>query len=132
SYGEILRPPPLRLDAGAGAAHLWYLVHDTEALYALLSRGIRTWGQYRSLIENGAPILPAAHREVCDRAAALGRALHVLCEQAAIGRGRPVDREVLVRSGAVSDTMLDRVHEAAQQCSGNAIALIDALERGDV
>ena len=58
--------------------------------------------------------------------------LHSAARYWRIGRGVPVDRRVLVDSDAVSSTYIDRVSDLAAELSGNAAALIEALEAGQV
>ena len=49
-----------------------------------------------------------------------------------VGRGRPVDRGVLVGSGCVTDKFLDAVADLADDCDGDARKLLEGMERGVV
>jgi hypothetical protein len=117
-----------------GAVHLWHLIDDPSALHALLKRGIERWGQLRSLVEQGeggASLLPGGAAD-WPALEARGRALTAAFEAWRVGRGRPVDRAVLLDSGAVSDKFIDAVAALAADCAGDAKALIQALENGQV
>jgi hypothetical protein len=48
------------------------------------------------------------------------------------GRGQPVDRHALERSGALGDKLLDAVAALAAEHQGSGRALLDALEAGRV
>jgi hypothetical protein len=66
------------------------------------------------------------------RAAAAARALEALADAWRVGRGRPVDRQVILDSGAVTANFIDRVAAVAESVGGDAAELIAALEDGEV
>jgi hypothetical protein len=129
-YGAALGMPPLDLcDTPIGAVHLWYLIDDPELLHDLLRQGIRTWGELETLARFSSepgPMIGAALEEA--RAAA--RVLETLAELRRIGRGKPVDRQVLADSGAVSARFMDRVADLAASLGSDAAALVATLEAG--
>jgi hypothetical protein len=134
AYGRALCVPPFDPWAdGVGGLHLWYLVDDVDALHQLLSMGISRWGQLDALDVAGGPTaLPGGMRGVVDQArhtAALCDRFRQLWRQ---GRGRPVDRAVLVESGAISDTFMDRVAALCDEVGGNGDALFEALLQGGI
>ena len=48
------------------------------------------------------------------------------------GRGKPVDREVLKESGAVSGSFIEEVTQLAKEANGEAERIIEALRDGEV
>ena len=132
AYGRRLGVPPLDPQGEPGGVHLWYLVDDLPTLYRLLKQGVNRWGQFQTLIEYGHDEVLCADSELFRRSEASARLLHSAARYWRIGRGVPVDRRVLVDSDAVSSTYIDRVSDLAAELSGNAAALIEALEAGQV
>ncbi len=135
-YARALGVPGLDPRAGVGAVHLWYLVEGLEPLRALLARDLVRWGQLDALGEAPARELLAgagAPADAWDRVVARARCLDTLFDGWRIGRGEPVDREVLRSSGAVAEeTFLDPVSSLAADLDGAAGALLAALrERSD-
>lgn len=111
--------------------HLWYLVDDPDALLDLIERGVKTWGQlefqYQQVGTAATPLSEAKDRHV----QALAKALRSWQKAWKVGRGKPISREVLLDSGAVSDTYINRVSELANELDGNAEALLYELREGD-
>lgn len=132
SYGEALDVPSFNPHRGVEAAHLWYVVDDVETLYKLLKLGIERWGQLNNLLERG------RGESVIDDADRLLRikqnadALDAFVQAWKVGRGKPVDRQVLEDSGAVSNTFIDEVTELAESVNGDAERIIEALRDGQV
>jgi energy-coupling factor transporter ATP-binding protein EcfA2 len=128
AYGRLLGVPPFDPWAdGVGGVHLWYLIGDVESLHTILAMGIERWGQLDFLTASGLKVSDAL-RDVVEEAR---RAAH-LCDRFRLlwrqGRGRPVNRGVLDASGAVSEAFLDPVSEVCDEVSGDAAALLQALE----
>jgi len=127
AYGQLLSVPGINpATDGITRLHLWHLMDDANQLYSLLSRGISTWGQLRLLHEYGDAGLVGDI--VLQRADSAARAIDAACEAWRIGRGRPVDRQVLLESGSVSDTFINSASDLANQLNGDAGKLIEALE----
>lgn len=127
-YGHRLRVPPLDPGMEIGGVHLWYLVDDVDALYHLLRLGIETWGAFRTLVEfDGARYL-GRWAGLYERVEPMARALEAALRLAQVGRGRRVDRSVLIESGAISNVFLDRVAKLCERCDGDAGRLLEALE----
>jgi len=132
-YGLLLHVPGIDLSAAdTGGIHLWHLVDDLTALHRLLSIPIETWGQLRTLTEYGGIALLADMPGLFDRCRARVQVIATIAEAWRIGRGRPVDRQVLVDSGAVTSNFIDRVAQLAESLDGDAVALVEALENGEV
>jgi DNA repair exonuclease SbcCD ATPase subunit len=132
SYGSVLGVPPLRPREPATSAHLWYVVHDVRALHHLLNLGCRHWGQLENVAGGREPAILSDFPGVYTQARTLARALDVLCAQSAIGVGRRVDRQCLLDSEAVTDTMMGAVMELVERYDGNAREIVNALERREV
>lgn len=132
SYGDALDVPQFNPRRGAGSAHLWYLVEDVELLHHFVNIGFEYWGQVESLLQrsNGEVLTDDS-----DAIAALerrGQALEEFVRSWKKGRGKPVDRQALEDSGAVSGTFIDEVSELADEYNGEGKQIIDALGNGEV
>jgi len=135
-YARLLAVPGLDPWSGPGGVHLWHLVDSPDVLYALLSRDVEHWGQLETLGRASAERLLGGGEEGEERwlrAAARARCLGVLFAAWREGRGKPVDRGVLLASGAVNaETFLDQIADLARDLGGDAKALVTALrERSD-
>lgn len=130
-YGELLEVPGIDPWEAPGRVHLWHLVEEPEALHRLLEGGFERWGQREALARDGlaAELLGGgeAGERRWRRLRSRGRCLEVLLQGWRRGRGRPVDRGVLVASGAVSETFIDEVSALAENLEGSASALLQAL-----
>lgn len=131
-YAEALDLAPLDLRADAGALHLWYVLEDTALLYKLLLSGIERWGPLKTLLIQGVKGLFGGDEYVQKRAEATARVIDRLCRLWRIGRGRPVDRIVLVEYAKLSDSFLEKVNELALLGKGDAKLLIANLKEGKV
>jgi energy-coupling factor transporter ATP-binding protein EcfA2 len=126
-YGLLLGVPPADPWAESQKAlHLWYLVQDTTGLQALLSRGIRTWGQLELYLRSPGseadellPVMQRASRngQLCEHFLALWR----------VGRGRPVDEQVIAGSGAITGNYIAAACTACKEVSGDAVALLQRV-----
>ncbi|MFP3939955.1 MAG: hypothetical protein ACLF0P_06600 [Thermoanaerobaculia bacterium] len=152
AYGERLGVPGIDPRRGPGAVHLWHLVEEPQVLHRLLVRRVERWGELQTLagVGGGGPGGSAHAGAVGDgagaellgggeqggvrwrRALARGRCIEALCRAWREGRGRPVDRGVLLESGAVSETFIDEVAELAAELDGSAGDLVGALREGRV
>ncbi len=130
-YGRRLGVPGINPESvSADDLHLWHLLDDADVLHDLLSKGISRWGQLRTLMDHGAPHLLSSIDEANARARA--KVIERACECRQIGRPVQVDRRVLDDSGAITPTFFERVSDLSVRMNGDAAAIIDALERGDV
>jgi energy-coupling factor transporter ATP-binding protein EcfA2 len=132
SYGQLLDVPPLDREGQIGGIHLWYLVDDPPALHRLLRHGINRWGQLQALAQYGHDRSLDTESEVYRRAEAAARLIEGATRYWRIGRGRPVDRQVLVDCPAVTEKFVDRVSDLAAQVNGDAKQLIARLAEGHV
>jgi hypothetical protein len=111
------------------SVHLFHLLRgELPLLHRLLDRArIERLGHWRALSRS-----PAADAIVSvdehARIDALADLVDAFLEARRIGRGRPVDRDALEESGAVSGAFLERLADLAGDLQGDAQALLSALE----
>ena len=131
-YGEALAVPSFSLlTDDIASLHLWYLINDVNLLYRCLQKGIRQWGPLQSFVQNNGRISGLDNdtwQIICNKAELLDR----FKELYAIGRPKPIGRDVLLQSGVISDTFIDAVAEKAAELNGNPEQLILALRNGEV
>ena len=132
AYGRRLNAPAIDPHREISGIHLWYLIDDVKVLYRLLHHGVNRWGQLQALIEYGRVEWLTKDSVVFRKASAVASVLHRAIQCWRVGRGRPVDREVLIRSGCVTPTFIDAVVNLVEELGGDARALIDALEKARV
>lgn len=132
SYGEALDVEPFDPHRGTGSAHLWYVVDDVETLHQLLDLGIVRWGQLENLLDNGRAELLVDDADQLARTRIAAEALDEFVDAWNVGRGKPVDRDVLDASGAVSRHFIDDVSELAESVGGDGQRIVDALIDGQV
>jgi DNA repair exonuclease SbcCD ATPase subunit len=125
-YRQKLDVPTFDPREGAASADLWYLTEDPEILYSLRIAGIERWGHLRSLLEVGG-IDGLLSENARERVRQHGAALEVFVEAYTVGRGKPVDREVLEASGAVSGKFIDEASDLADRVAGKPEAVLDGL-----
>jgi uncharacterized protein YhaN len=132
SYGDALDVDGFDPNAGAGTAHLWYVVEEPELLYDFLDLGIERWGQLENLLERGRDGVVPADDDAIERIRQNAAALEAFVTAWNVGRGEPVDRSVLEATSAVSGNFIDRVSELARELNGDGSALVEALRDGQV
>jgi exonuclease SbcC len=128
-YGMAIRVPPASMHKPVESLHLFYLLRDDlDSLYTLIRETrITTVGQWVSLSESGRAhrFLPA---NVCSRLDALCRCARETYEIRAVGRGSPVDGEVLRESGTVTETFITRLTSLASDLDGDGRRFLAAFE----
>ncbi len=133
-YAKRLQVPAIDLQQPPEAIHLFHLLRDAlPTLYILLNDWrVERLGPLQAWLQS-----PAAEHadlgaispgELADRAR-LTTAWYRLARQ---GLGMPVDYGALASADILSDTMLPRVAEQAEEKKGDAEALIAALRDGAV
>ena len=131
-YGQRLEIPLLDPRQHVSSAHLWYVIDNVEVLHRFLIAGINRWGQFRLLLELGkVPELDNTSPLVL-RARARAEVLDAICHNWRVGRGSPVDRQIIEDSDAVSASFLDRLVELAQQVGGDGRELLKRLRAGEL
>ncbi len=111
--------------------HLWHLLEDSTVLYNCLKKNIVYWGQLKSFFDNDGHIEGIDDNEfnlINEKV----RLLERFVELYRIGRPKPIDREVLEQSGAVSESFIDEVADKLYQYNGNPVELLQALKNSEV
>ncbi|QSG16329.1 AAA family ATPase [Halapricum desulfuricans] len=132
SYGDELEVDSFNPHRGAGTAHLWYVIDDVDTLHQLLELGIEHWGQLKNLLQWGNGDLSSVDSDQITIVEKNAAALNEFVDAWKVGRGEPVDREILEASGAVSGTFIDEVSELAESVNGDGRQIVDALHNGEV
>jgi hypothetical protein len=115
-----------------GRLHLWYLIEPPSTLLDLIESGTRTWGQLDNRYQLGGLAATPFEEKEFSRVQALAKAVKVWKEAWHVGRGRPVGREALEDTDAVTDTFIDGVTEIAKERDGDAEVLLEIIrERED-
>ena len=132
-YGLALGVPPIDPTADSiDRVHLWHVLDDPQLIFELLRKDISTWGQLETLLEHGGAGLVQVRERTFDRAVATARAIKAACEAMKIGRGRRVDRAVLLASECVSDRFIDEVTGLAKRVEGDAARIIRSLDEREI
>lgn len=130
-YRECLPVPPLNPYAPLESLPLFYLIpDDLLLLHRLLQFGIGTMGRWRDLRQTGRAQLglEPGKAEALDAWASVAEAFW---EAWHIGRGLPLTRQALL-DGGVSGTFIAPVWALAQECGGDARALMERLRAKSV
>lgn len=135
-YGTAIGVGAFPLFGGReGAIHVFYLLDSTERLYRLLELGCRTWGQLdvlrrRADMDVLAELGVAGDPSFVTALDARRAVLTKLRELYAIGRGRPVTRDIVLDPDSPVSNLkhADRVADLADQLEGDGAALIAALD----
>lgn len=111
--------------------HLWYLLEDQLLLYTCLSKRISTYGQLKGFMQYQGR-LPGMDENVWATIQIKVRLLESYLELFRRGRSKPIDRQVLVQSSAVSGTFIDLVGDKLQELNGDPQRLLLALGAKEV
>ena len=128
-YGAALSVPVFRPEHGYAEQHFFYVLSDDlDLLHDFLLKGIVHAGQWKTVSDTALAEKLGSRsispREIAFRLDLLG----VFCELWKQGRGRPVDRDALENSGALSERFLDDVVAIAKELDGNPETLLTMLE----
>ena len=131
-YAVRIGAAPVEPWEPASAVHLFHLLRDDlELLWRFLRTGIDRLGPLASLLASGeASLLVPEDGQLLLRLRAAGAEAWI--EAWRVGRGRPVDRNVLDASGAVSPVFSDRMAALAHEADGDARRLLHAVDTGAV
>ena len=102
-----------------------------ELLYNCLNRGIRYWGQLESFLKNNGKInkLDEGTKKGINNKIRLLERFQELYQK---GRSKPIDREVLEYSSAISGNYIDAVSNKLIEVNGNPKRLIEELRNGEI
>ncbi len=107
--------------------HLWWVLHhDLELLHRLLDLHFENVASFRNAAHHRIAGLGARESDAAAPWIALASAV---IDAWRIGRGRPIDRDALLRAG-VSDTFIDRMVELAANVRGDAKAWLVTVSDG--
>ena len=131
-YAAALDVPAFRPELGYREQHFFYVLWDApESLYHILLNGIECAGQWRTVSGT------ALAERLCSQSlssADIGARLDLLetfCDLWMQGKGRPVDRDALERSEALTDRYLDDMVDIARQLNGDADKLVIFLDQNE-
>ena len=127
-YGTALGVPVFRPDHGYAEQHFFYVLSDDlDLLHDFLLKGIVHAGQWKT-VSGTALAEKLGSRSISPSEIAFRlKLLEVFCELWKQGRGRPVDRDALENSGALSERFLDDVVAIAKELDGNPETLLTML-----
>lgn len=130
TYREVLGVPPIDTRQDVERVHLWYLVPDPGDLHHLLTYGISTWGQLRTLMTYGGGEF--IDFEVFEVARARADVIRAAIRARRIGHGRLVDRAAVLDSDAFTPAFVNRVIREVERAAGDAENVLRRLESGAV
>jgi hypothetical protein len=114
------------LQASLDQLHPWYLFEDVESIHDMLTRNQKNWSMLRNAIaRNG--ILGPLTDEAYRRAGQLMEVLKVYQTEYRKGRSLPVEFDVVLNSGCISQTFRDRVAILLNEVGNNPDKLIEGL-----
>ena len=136
-----LRPEEYAVRIGALPVRPWehpagihvfhFLRDDLDLLRRLLRAGVERLGPLVSLLDSGeATLFLTPDERVLLRLRLEGARAWI--EAWREGRGRPVDREALAASGAITPVFIDRLVELAGEVDGDPRLLLQAMDTGAV
>lgn len=132
-YGVTLGVPAFAPALGYGRQHFIYVLpDDLNLLHDILVNGIERAGQWETV--SGTPLAErlGSRSKTSQELESRVNLLRVFCEAWKRGRGRRVDRDVLVQSRAVSGRYLDDVVAISRERDDDPDELLAALrERTD-
>ncbi len=130
SYADRIGVPGIDPWDDGGTVHIWYIVDDLEMLYCFLTVGISNLGQFRAYSENQETVIISI--EKLERITLKSQILESCINIWKIGRGKPVDKNVLFESGAVSDKFINQLSELVCRCNGDGESVIRCLRDKEV
>ena len=127
-YGAAIAAPAFRPSLGFSKQHIFYVVwDDLNLLHNLLTRGIEWAGQWKLVSDSPRAERPQSQAIDVPEIGFRLDLLQVFCELWNQGRGRPVDRDALIDSDALSSRFLDDVIAIAKELDGDPEQLLALL-----
>lgn len=131
-YGKEMNVQPFNiLIQSCSELSIWYLISDVNVLYECLKRNIKQFGQLESYYSNNGKI-PGLDEPLWNNISSKIKLLERYLELYRKGRPKFIDREVLINSGAISDSFIDVVTHKLETLNGNPKKLIQALKRSEI
>lgn len=131
-YGKKIGLQPFNiLIQNCSELPLWHLVEDVDLLYDCLKRGIKFWGQLDSYCRNNGRIqkLNESTLQRINNKIKLSERFQELYRR---GRSRPIDREILESSSAISGSFIDELTDKLVELKGSPKELVKALRDGEI
>lgn len=134
SYAATLGAPSVDPRRPAGSLHIFHVLRDD---LPLLYNILENWhtlglGQLESLLASSAAAEAVSDFAMRTRLAGRIDTARAWVEVWRHGRGMPVDRNALEKSGVISDTFMDKVSVLADSLEGEGAMLIGALKAGKI
>ena len=131
-YAVRIGVDPVRPWEEPAGLHLFHFLRDDlDLLRRLLRAGVERLGPLASLLDSGeAGLFLSPDEQSLLRLRSAGARAWI--EAWREGRGRPVDREVLAASGAITPVFIDRLAELAGEVDGDPRRLLQAMDTGAV
>lgn len=114
------------------AVDLWYVIPDVCKLSRLRELGIRTWGQFKAMRLRRLARVFDDFAMLNERAESRAMVIEAALRAWRTGRPRPIDRQVIQASDAVSEVFFDQVMALAENYGWDGGELVAALDRGEV
>jgi hypothetical protein len=131
-YGKVLNvPAPGAVFTPVEQLHIWYLLDDPELLHNVMKHGIENWGMLKSYFKEEGIIdgLDEQKRAMIEQGAeVIEKYLDLLRH----GQSKLIDRQVLEKSGVISDSFIDEVSNKLEELSFDPEKLLNALNNGEV
>jgi energy-coupling factor transporter ATP-binding protein EcfA2 len=132
-YGTRLKVPGIDPSTTEiGGIHVWHVIEDGNTLYKVINNNIDSWGQLKAVSELSGLSMLGIEATDYERAVASAKAVEIAIQCWREGRGKRVDRQVLLDSGQVSGTHIDEVATLATNLGGDGLALIREIEAGQI
>lgn len=132
AYGRALQVERFDPRRETASVHLFHLLSDDlDLLHRLLVLRIETVGQWQDSVRRMVRP-PGIDEETARRIDACASVVDAFITAWREGRGKPVCRETLEASEAVSDKFLDEVADLARELEGAGVRLVEELEKGTV
>lgn len=128
-YAVALGVPAAHVHAPIEALHLFYLLRDDlRLLYELVEKyRIDTVGKWLSFSASGRAEKLLRPQD-CKRLDAVCAGAREVQRAATVGRGKPVDKQALEESGAVSDTFMPVLRDVIHEVGGDATAMLEIID----
>ena len=126
--GALEDVPLLKPTLGYAEQHFFYILSDDlDLLHDFLANGIERVGQWKTVLSTALADRLGSRSISSQQITFRSELLEVFCELWKQGRGRPVDREALQRSGALSERYLGDVIAITDELEGDPERLIAVL-----
>ncbi len=131
-FGRLIKVEPFPILSQTSAyLHLWYLISDVKLLHNCLQMGIERWGQLEAFMENDG-VVNGLYDSQFQYMKELVHALDHFKKLYETGRPKPITREVLNQSGAVSEKYMDKLNHLLEKVQGNPEKLMKGLDNQGV